>query len=80
MNWFRCFNSGDSVKFPGKEGDIIYSKNNVCVHPAVVNDVEPAHVPGYLTLHCQKDEVSQTNIGHTTLNETCIFTERQFKI
>lgn len=54
--FFFFFIAGDSVKFPGKEGDIIYSKNNVCVHPAV-NDAEPSHVPGYLTLHCQKDEV-----------------------
>uniref|UniRef100_A0A915KQR6 Uncharacterized protein n=1 Tax=Romanomermis culicivorax TaxID=13658 RepID=A0A915KQR6_ROMCU len=46
----------DAIKFPGKEGDIIYSKNNVCLHPNVV-DGEPTHVPGYLTLHCQKDEV-----------------------
>jgi len=57
-----CFNllinfSGDALKFPGKEGDIIYSKNNVCVHPSVV-DGEPVHVPGYMTLHCQKDEVT----------------------
>lgn len=48
--------SGDSLKFPGKDGDIIYSKNNVCVHPNCV-DGEPVHVPGYMTLHCQQDEV-----------------------
>lgn len=52
-----CEGLGDSAKFPGRDGDVIYSKNNVCVHPAG-SGTQQRHVPGYLSLHCQKDEVT----------------------
>lgn len=47
------------MKFPAKEGDIIYSKNNVCIHPPdATNPNGNSHVPGYLTIHCQRDDVN----------------------
>ncbi|VDP52916.1 unnamed protein product [Soboliphyme baturini] len=41
-------------KFPGKDGDMIYSKNNICVHPPSSGGDMIQHVPGYLTIHCQQ--------------------------
>ncbi|KAI1713227.1 rab-GTPase-TBC domain-containing protein [Ditylenchus destructor] len=63
---------GGSNFFLGKSGEIIYSKNNVCVHEALNNanisattsepdpaiDENMAHMPGYLTITCQNDEQS----------------------
>ncbi|VDM36468.1 unnamed protein product [Toxocara canis] len=40
---------GGSNFFLGKDGDVVYSKNNDAVDNVV-------HTPGYLTLHCQNDE------------------------
>lgn len=44
--------------FLGKDGDIVYSKNNVCVHPPKKADTADGllHSPGYLTIHCQHDD------------------------
>ncbi|KAH7699823.1 Protein TBC-16, partial [Aphelenchoides avenae] len=45
--------------FLGKDGDIVYSKNNVCVHETREipgNDDDVSHIPGYLTIHCLHDE------------------------
>uniref|UniRef100_A0A915D3E3 Rab-GAP TBC domain-containing protein n=1 Tax=Ditylenchus dipsaci TaxID=166011 RepID=A0A915D3E3_9BILA len=53
--------------FLGKNGEIIYSKNNVCVHEATSGQAYPSdpsveeedsvvHTPGYLTITCQHDE------------------------
>ncbi|GMT35792.1 hypothetical protein PFISCL1PPCAC_27089, partial [Pristionchus fissidentatus] len=54
---------GGSNFFEGKNGDVVYSKNNVCVHEVVKNDENGetkeesiVHSPGYLTIHCQNDE------------------------
>ncbi|KAF8353594.1 tbc-16 [Pristionchus pacificus] len=56
---------GGSNFFEGKNGDVVYSKNNVCVHEVVKSGDEAAgkddsivHSPGYLTVHCQSDEDS----------------------
>ncbi|KAK3089568.1 hypothetical protein FSP39_004673 [Pinctada imbricata] len=49
----------DNLKPPPLDGEIIYCKNNVCVHPPrplSVMDPEQHH-PGYLTLRSQSDEV-----------------------
>uniref|UniRef100_A0AC34GWK5 Rab-GAP TBC domain-containing protein n=1 Tax=Panagrolaimus sp. ES5 TaxID=591445 RepID=A0AC34GWK5_9BILA len=51
---------GNNVFF-GKDGDIVYSKNNVCVHEVsensgTVDDDDIVHTPGYLTIHCLNDE------------------------
>uniref|UniRef100_A0A8R1E2Z2 Rab-GAP TBC domain-containing protein n=1 Tax=Caenorhabditis japonica TaxID=281687 RepID=A0A8R1E2Z2_CAEJA len=53
LNEFRGVNSF----FLGRDGDVVYSKNNVCVHETDINAGEDeAHCPGYLTVHCQCDE------------------------
>ncbi|NWW80387.1 TBC16 protein, partial [Climacteris rufus] len=39
------------------EGDIIYSKNNVCVHPPELLQAVGEHHPGYLCLYTEKDEL-----------------------
>ena len=36
---------------------IIYCKNNVCVHPPAVLRSETQHHPGYLNIRSQDDEV-----------------------
>ncbi|EFO13719.1 hypothetical protein LOAG_14809, partial [Loa loa] len=47
--------------FIGQDGDIVYSKNNVCIHDVRKNDQQDTddtiqHIPGYLTLQCQSDD------------------------
>ncbi|XP_074410903.1 TBC1 domain family member 16 isoform X3 [Zonotrichia albicollis] len=39
------------------DGDIIYSKNNVCVHPPELLQGIGEHHPGYLCLYMEKDEL-----------------------
>ncbi|CEF60085.1 TBC1 domain family member 16 [Strongyloides ratti] len=49
----------------GKDGEIIFSKNNVCVHELINEDENNYdcadyninHIPGYLTVHCAHDEI-----------------------
>ncbi|NXV05262.1 TBC16 protein, partial [Cettia cetti] len=41
----------------GLDGDIIYSKNNVCVHPPELLQGVGEHHPGYLCLYMEKDEL-----------------------
>uniref|UniRef100_A0A0K0EM70 Rab-GAP TBC domain-containing protein n=1 Tax=Strongyloides stercoralis TaxID=6248 RepID=A0A0K0EM70_STRER len=56
---------GNNNIFLGKDGEIIFSKNNVCVHEPINDDennydcVEDNinHIPGYLTVHCATDEI-----------------------
>ncbi|XP_054283998.1 TBC1 domain family member 16-like isoform X1 [Macrosteles quadrilineatus] len=42
------------------EGEIIFCKNNVCVHPPTMlrQDTDIIHHPGYLTLTCQTNSVT----------------------
>ncbi|KAK6169034.1 hypothetical protein SNE40_020163 [Patella caerulea] len=46
----------DSVKSPPLDGEIIYCKNNVCVHPPAPLTLEVEHHPGYLTVRAQQDD------------------------
>ncbi|XP_025892705.1 TBC1 domain family member 16 isoform X2 [Nothoprocta perdicaria] len=39
------------------DGDIIYSKNNVCVHPPELLQGTGEHHPGYLCVYMEKDEL-----------------------
>ncbi|XP_003369775.1 TBC1 domain family member 16 [Trichinella spiralis] len=56
----------EANKFFAKDGDLIYTKNNVCVHTVTAtNKVE--HCPGYFTLSSQKNEVS----GFTLILQWC---------
>ena len=50
--------SSDSLKPPPLDGEIIYCKNNVCVHPPASLLVDSEHHPGYLTLRAHQSEVS----------------------
>ena len=51
------FSSSDSLKPPPLDGEIIYCKNNVCVHPPASLLVDSEHHPGYLTLRAHQSEV-----------------------
>ncbi|VDO11196.1 unnamed protein product [Brugia timori] len=58
MNSFRGLNN----TFIGQDGDIVYSKNNVCIHDVSKSDHKDTddsieHIPGYLTLQCQSDDI-----------------------
>uniref|UniRef100_A0A8B9G7U6 TBC1 domain family member 16 n=1 Tax=Amazona collaria TaxID=241587 RepID=A0A8B9G7U6_9PSIT len=44
------------------DGEIIYSKNNVCVHPPELLQSIGEHHPGYLCLYMEKDELLGTTL------------------
>ncbi|NXI29219.1 TBC16 protein, partial [Sterrhoptilus dennistouni] len=44
------------------DGEIIYSKNNVCVHPLELLQGAGEHHPGYLCLFMEKDELLGTTL------------------
>ncbi|POI31461.1 hypothetical protein CIB84_004788 [Bambusicola thoracicus] len=44
------------------DGEIIYSKNNVCVHPPELLQGLGEHHPGYLCLYMEKDELLGTTL------------------
>lgn len=47
----------EHLKPPPLDGEIIYCKNNVCVHPPATLAVDSEeHHPGYLTLRSQNDD------------------------
>ncbi|XP_051571510.1 TBC1 domain family member 16-like isoform X2 [Myxocyprinus asiaticus] len=50
------FNVGTGGSRAVQDGEIIFSKNNVCVHPAEPLPGLPEHHPGYLCVHLEKDE------------------------
>uniref|UniRef100_A0A8C1RRI6 TBC1 domain family, member 16 n=2 Tax=Cyprinus carpio TaxID=7962 RepID=A0A8C1RRI6_CYPCA len=50
------FNVGTGGSRTVLDGEIIFSKNNVCVHPAEPLPGLPEHHPGYLCVHLEKDE------------------------
>lgn len=54
------------------DGEIIYSKNNVCVHPSDVLRVLGEHHPGYLCIHLEKDESLGTTLIVTWIPNTRI--------
>jgi len=47
------FNISTDVKVPALDGEIVYSKNNVCVHQVGGEE----RVPGYLSLRCSITEM-----------------------
>ncbi|KAI7802967.1 hypothetical protein IRJ41_000823, partial [Triplophysa rosa] len=59
------FNVGSGGSRTVLDGEIIFSKNNVCVHPSETLPGLPEHHPGYLCVHLEKDE---------TLGSTLILT------
>ncbi|XP_010791965.1 TBC1 domain family member 16 [Notothenia coriiceps] len=56
------FNPGGSSLRSGLDGEIIFSKNNVCVHPAEPLPGLAEHHPGYLCVHTEKDESLGTTL------------------
>ncbi|XP_013399258.1 TBC1 domain family member 16-like [Lingula anatina] len=48
--------SPDSLHPPPLDGEIIYCKNNVCVHPPASIGADKKPIPGYLSIRCQGDE------------------------
>uniref|UniRef100_A0A914NBV1 Uncharacterized protein n=1 Tax=Meloidogyne incognita TaxID=6306 RepID=A0A914NBV1_MELIC len=53
------FRNGGAGFFIGRNGEVIYSKNNICLHEDAENiaDLEPIHTPGYLSIYCLDDEL-----------------------
>jgi len=53
------FGGDDSrLRPPPLDGEIVYCKNNVCVHPpSNLNKSTSDHFPGYLNIRSQDDEV-----------------------
>jgi len=48
----------DRMRAPPLDGEIVYCKNNVCVHPpANLSKSASDHFPGYLNIRSQDDEV-----------------------
>lgn len=55
---FLGFSNTDTLRPPPLDGEIVYSKNNVCVHPPAPLSLDVEHHPGYLTIRSQNDSVS----------------------
>lgn len=64
---------GDELKHPPLDGEIIYCKNNVCVHPPAPLVMDSEHHPGYLTIRSQNHNVSKHGIYFTKYNTYCHF-------
>ena len=57
----------ERYKPPPLDGEIIYCKNNVCVHPpANLNKSANDHFPGYLNIRSQEDEVNLVQVNCIT--------------
>ncbi|XP_056144638.1 TBC1 domain family member 16 isoform X2 [Lampris incognitus] len=54
--------AGGSSSRSGLDGEIIFSKNNVCVHPSEPLPGLAEHHPGYLCVHMEKDESLGTTL------------------
>ena len=48
---------GSDLKPPPLDGEIIYCKNNVCVHPPAPLTLDSEHHPGYLNIRSQMEKV-----------------------
>ncbi|XP_077979406.1 uncharacterized protein LOC144434783 [Glandiceps talaboti] len=55
--------TNDAVKAPPLDGEIIYCKNNVCVHPPTKLSSQIEHHPGYLTIRAAEEE----DVGSTLI-------------
>lgn len=45
------------LKPPAADGEVVFCKNNVCVHPPVSSNNGVTHHPGYLTIKVHHDEI-----------------------
>ena len=51
---FLGISDPEYVRAPPLDGEIIFCKNNVCVHPPSMLSTSVEHHPGYLTIRAQK--------------------------
>ncbi|KAK7066099.1 hypothetical protein SK128_014850 [Halocaridina rubra] len=61
---FLGITSAEATKPVYEDGDIVFCKNNVCVHPPsrYRGDGEKVHHPGYLVIKCLADETLGTTL------------------
>ncbi|KAK3861423.1 hypothetical protein Pcinc_032616 [Petrolisthes cinctipes] len=61
---FLGITASDTSKPIYEDGDVVFCKNNVCVHPPsrYRGDGEKVHHPGYLVIKCQKDPTHGTTL------------------
>ncbi|XP_042888521.1 TBC1 domain family member 16-like isoform X2 [Penaeus japonicus] len=61
---FLGITGGDSSKQMYEDGDIVFCKNNVCVHPPSRYrcDGERVHHPGYLVIKCRAEDTLGTTL------------------
>ncbi|KAH9504063.1 hypothetical protein Btru_067655 [Bulinus truncatus] len=52
----------ENLRPPPLDGEIIYCKNNVCVHPPASLLLDTEHHPGYLTLRAQQSQGSRPTL------------------
>ncbi|KAK0053142.1 TBC1 domain family member 16 [Biomphalaria pfeifferi] len=62
----------ESLRPPPLDGEIIYCKNNVCVHPPASLLLETEHHPGYLTLRAQQSQGSRPTLVLTWIPNTTL--------
>jgi len=65
---------GQGARHPPLDGEIIYCKNNVCVHPPAGLNKSTVHHPGYLNIRSQDDEVYSA----TLLLNSCLDLNKLF--
>ena len=61
-NLFGYGGGSGASKAPALDGEIIYCKNNVCVHPPAGMNKSTTHHPGYLNVRSQDDEVRRMGV------------------
>ncbi|XP_064478647.1 TBC1 domain family member 16-like isoform X2 [Ornithodoros turicata] len=54
------------------DGELIYCKNNICVHPPVSDKAGVSHHPGYLTIKAQNDPVVGCTLWLTWIPNTSL--------
>ncbi|XP_071494436.1 TBC1 domain family member 16-like [Diadema antillarum] len=59
---FLGISDPEYVRAPPLDGEIIFCKNNVCVHPPSMLSTNVEHHPGYLTIRAQKVDPTQTSL------------------
>ncbi|CAL1527055.1 unnamed protein product [Lymnaea stagnalis] len=62
----------ESLRPPPLDGEIIYCKNNVCVHPPASLLLDTEHHPGYLTLRAQQSQSCRPTLILTWIPNTTL--------
>ncbi|XP_041473450.1 TBC1 domain family member 16-like isoform X1 [Lytechinus variegatus] len=69
---FLGISDPEYVRAPPLDGEIIFCKNNVCVHPPSVLSTTVEHHPGYLTIRAQRVSERQTSLVLTWIPNTSL--------